>query len=260
MKKYYCLKLNNCYDEIGHWVCPERFSAIPNVLEKDITDLDHLESEFMDLDDTIIPTEKAYHVLGSFPIFGEIKVDGQMHDVITGDLIEYAKDPKCAKGLSYRDKIEANEMMATELMTLMDEETRMRYIEGLNKIAAYSKMAYFFQEEPEKYFAIRLTNTNPELQTVIAEEVNGELVEQITKAKIYPVTNPDTVSRNLSANVAMITEISKSAAHRGILDIVKDSVFSYTRYLAETKQTSVRKYNTYVSINKDKVKTRKRTK
>ena len=260
MKEYYCLVLNNCYEKNVHWVCLNSFSVFPNIIIKDISDLDMLESEFMNLDDTIVINENGYHVLGSFPIFGEILDDGKMHDVITGKIIQYAKNPKEASGISYNAKYRANRMITEELLTLIDEESKKRYIECLTNLETYSKRVFHSANKNEKYFALKLNNAPLTPNPIIAKELNGEMIDVITKEKINLLASQKIITSKLSTSIYTIREISKETAIKYQISIINDGVTKCIDYIADAKNNSISLYNSYVSLNKDIIKAKKRTK
>ena len=256
MKEYYCLLLNNCYDKKSHWVCQYPFSMFPNILEKDIPDLDSLESKFMDLDDTIIQKEETYHVLGSFPVLGEIQEDGKMHDVITGKIIQFAKDSKEANGLSYRAKYRAFDPMADELLTLISANEKQRYLEALTNLEVYSKKVFYGIDKPERYFALNLNNAPITPVAIVAKELNGQIVDVITKEKIYPVTDKHIVTSKLSTDYETMRVISEEMANRYQISLIDYGIEKYLEHVRLTKINTISNYNNYVTITKDKPKVR----
>lgn len=260
MKEYYCLVLNNCNEKSVHWVCTNNFSVFPNIIKKDIDDLDMLESEFMDLDDTIVEKENAYHVLGSFPIFGEILDDGKMHDVITGKIIPYAKNKKEANGISYNVKYKANRMMVEELLTLIDEESKKRYVQSFNDLDKYSKRVFHGANKQEEYFAIKLNNAPLTPNPIIAKEVNGVMIDVITKEKISLLADSQIITSKLSTSVYTVKKINEETAVKYQVGIITDGVAKYIDYITDAKNNSIYGYNRYVSLNKDNKKVKRKTK
>lgn len=260
MKEYYCLLLNNCYDKMVHWVCPKDFSILPNILIKDLTDLDLLEHEFMDLDNTITTNEDNHHVLGSFPIFGEILEDGKMHDVVTGKVITYAKKPNEANGLSYQTKYRAYDPMAHELLTLLDDESKARYVSALNDLETYSKNIFYGVNKPERYLALSLRNARLAPIAVIAKEENGQIIELATKEKITLAASEDMITSKISADIQSVRSISEETAHRCLLDLIESGIKDYLEHIELAKTNSVKRYNNYVSFAKERPKTKVKTK
>lgn len=260
MKEYYCLLLNNCYDKMIHWVCPKYFSVLPNILIKNLTDLDLLEREFMNLDDTITTNEDNYHVLGSFPIFGEILEDGKMHDVVTGKVITYAKSSKEASGLSYHAKYRAYDPMVQELLTLLDEESKQRYFSALNDLEAYSKNVFYGINKPERHLALSLRNARLAPIAVIAKEENGQIIELVTKEKITLAASEDMITSKVSADIRSVRSISKETADRCQLDLIESGIKDYLEHVELAKTNSVKNYNNYVSLAKEHPKTKVKTK
>ena len=260
MKEYYCLVLNNCYEKSVHWVCLNSFSIFPNIIEKDLADLNMLESEFMDLHDTIVDKENTYHVLGSFPVFGEILADGKMHDVITGKVIPYAKNSKEANGISYNARYKADRMMTEELLTLIDEDSKKRYIQSLTDLDTYSKRVFHGADNKKEYFALKLNNAPLTPNPIIAKEVNGVMVDVITKEKISLLANDKIITSKLSTSVYTIRKINEETAIKYQISVIEDGIDKYIDYITDAKNNSISGYNRYVSLNKDNFKVKRKTK
>lgn len=260
MKEYYCLVLNNCYEKGVHWVCLNHFSVFPNIIKKDLTDLDLIESELMGLDDTIASNEETYHILGSFPIFGEILADGKMHDVITGKVIPYAKRAKEANGLSYNAKYKANRMMVEELLTLLDDESKKRYVQSMDNLESYSNKVFHNANNGEKYFSLKLNNAPLTPNPIIAKEINGEIIDVITKEKINLLATTNIITSKLSARVYTIREISEETAIKYQISIIDAGITKYINYINDAKNNSISGYNRYVSLNKDHIKVKRKIK
>ena len=260
MKEYYCLVLNNCYEKGVHWVCLNHFSVFPNIIKKDLTDLDLIESEFMGLDDTIASNEETYHILGSFPIFGEILADGKMHDVITGKVIPYAKSAKEANGLSYNAKYKANRMMVEELLTLIDDESKKRYVQSLADLDKYSKRVFHGADNKEAYFTLKLNNAPLTPNPIIVKETNGVMVDVITKEEISLLASDKTITSKLSASVYTVRKINEETAIKYQISIIDDGITKYIDYITDAKNNSISGYNRYVSLNKDHIKVKRKTK
>ena len=260
MKEYYCLLLNNCYDIESHWVSLKPFSVVPNIIEKDINDLSMIENEFMGLDNTIIINEDTYHVFGGFPVFGELREDGKIYDVITGKKIVEAKNSKEANDLSYRAKYKADTMMTEEMLTLIDEESKKRYTEYLNDLEAYSKRAFYGMATPEKYFIFRINNTSLNAHPIIAKQLNGQVIDVVTKAKICPISSMNIVTSNLSAKANSFHEISNEDAMIYQTELIDAGIETYIKNISDAKTNSVKNYHSFVVLNKDHIKTKKRTK
>ena len=209
----------------------------------------------MDLADTIINEERAYHVLGSFPVIGEIKEDGKMHDVITGKVIEESQTK--TNGLSYHTKYKAATKMTEEMLTLIGEEEQARYREYLINLETYSKEVFFGQNKA-KYAVLRLNNSDVNNYPVIAKVVNGELVDMITKSTITPVNALRTVTSKLSTNASAIREISGDTAKACIMEIIDTGVETYISNINEARKNSIRNYNNYTKLNRDYLKNIKR--
>lgn len=260
MKEYYCLVLNNCYEKSVHWVCLNKFSVFSNIIVKDIADLDMLESEFMDLHDTILSNENAYHVLGSFPVFGEILADGKMHDAITGKVIPYAKNGKEANGVSYNAKYKANRMMTEELLTLIDEESKKRYVQSLTDLDEYSKRVFHRVNNGEEYLTLKLNNAPLTPNPIIAKEVNGLMVDVITKEKISLLTSDKIITSKLSANVYTTRRINEETAIKYQISVIEDGVDKYINYITDAKNNSISGFNSYISLNKENLKVKRKVK
>ncbi len=250
MKEYYCLLLNNCYDKGTHWVCSHRISVLPNVLDKEIKDLESLEQEFMNLDDTIIQSEEGYRVLGSFPVLAEIWEDGKMHDIITGKKLTYTENPKEVNGLSYRAAYRAYDAMAEEILTLLDDEARTRYMEALLNLENSSKKAFHNANTSTSYWALKLKNAKLTPNPVIAKEVNGGIIDVITKERIYPEIN-GSISSKLSAPIETMFEITEDVANQYQIRIIDEGLEKYLNQITAAKLNSVKKYNNYVSLAKE---------
>lgn len=255
MKEYYCLLLNNCYDLGMHWVCPSTFSMAPDILEKDISDLYLLENEFMDLDDMIITNEDSYHVLGGFPVFGEIKEDGKMHDVITGKLITAASNSNECSGLSYRAKYPADSRMASEMLTLITEKEKERYTSYLENLEEYSRKIFYGAEDYDGYLTFKLSNAPLTPNPVIGKKVNGNVIDAITKERIYPEVASNVVTSRLCAKNDTVNNTTESQAISYQVALIISGLDQYNKYINEAKQNSISKYNSYKSFNaKQKVK------
>ena len=260
MKEYYVLLLNNCYDKGIHWLSAKPFSMLPNVLEKDINDLYLTENAFMDLDNTIIINDNGYHVLGSFPVFGEILDDGKMHDVITGKIITKASVSKEANGLSYNTKYKVDSKMAEEVLTLINDEEKERYTKSLENLETYSRKVFHSAEEAEKYYILRPINMSINAIPVIAKEMNGQLIDMITKEKISLTSIPNSISSNLSVRGVHYEQykISKEQASNYLMMIIDFGVEKYIKNVNNAKTNSIRTYNNFKSLAKDDIKVRTR--
>lgn len=239
--KYYTLILNNCYDTDIHYVSTKRFSCIPGVLEKKYTRLENVKEEFMELDDTIELQDDGWVVKGSFPVFGVMEND-IMYDVITGKEIKYSDEN--ISGLSYREKNVANLEMLLLLLTLLDEDSKKRYEEGLNLIE-------FSQEKEESYNYTIVNNNKLTPSKLITRTINNQEIEIITGEKIYKISNDkkhDIITTRLSY-------IDKTPADKDIAMELQACILyksTYLKRLSKEKNEAIRKYNNYLILNNDR--------
>lgn len=243
--KYYVLLLNNCYDKDNHYLERNLFSVIPNVLKKELTDLSNIEEEFLGLDDTITIGKNSWIVKGSFPVFA-VEADGKLFDIITFNEIKYSKDGKDTKGLTYKNKFELQDTgikMMQMMLEILDEEAIERYIKGLNKIERN-----LLDNSKSKNYMLVPNDNGLYTPLLLAQEIDDQLIDTITGEKIYPASE-NIVTRRL--NYTQKTRINDSTT-KTLAIINKSQTEEYTKSVEKARLNSIRRYNDYISMNKEK--------
>ena len=263
-KKYYCLLLNGCFDKEYHYVSRETHSIIKNVLRKEYTDLSTLEEDFMELDDKITINEDHWLVEGSFPVIAE-EIDGKMIDCVSKKEIGKSVDGVNYRGLSYRYASETNHKMTELLLSILDEESIKRYIEGQSKIEEFLVSIYDMNYPKKKYYSIYPNDTTV---LVNAIKINEKLVDLITLEPFYK-EKPNVITRNLTfeKKERITCDLAKKILKK-YKDFI-DNVYKeeYIENIHQLQTANISRYNTYISLNKDRdfwtrtdLKTKKRIK
>ena len=232
-------------------------SVIKNVLRKEYTELSTLEDDFMELDDKITINEDHWLVEGSFPVIAE-EIDGKMIDCVSKKEIEKSVDGVNYRGLSYRYKSKANNKIAELLLSILDEESIKRYIEGQSKIEKLLVSIYDMNYPKKKYYNIQ---PNDSEQHINAIKVNEIIIDFITQEPFYE-EGTNVITRYLSYDK------KERTTYELIINQVED--INKEEHIENIKQlltNNISRYNNYISLNKERdfwtrtdLKTKKRTK
>lgn len=242
-KEYYCLLLNNCSDVSIHYLTLNEHSIIKNVLKKEYQELnkDLLFRDFLELDDKITYEKNSYLVEGSFPVIAEC-INGEMIDIITKKIIIYSEDGN-TKELSYKSKSKAFEPIVKAMLQILDKQSLIRYIQGINKIAKNSQEKI---KETEYYL---LTVDNFKVCAMLVDKDNMKMIDLITRKVIYPKL-PATVIHNLTYdNKEPYTE---DEVIQFLSNLDEEAGNNYIAIIKEIETSSICKYNNYINLEKAK--------
>ncbi len=241
MKEYYILLLNNTYSKGKYYMSMGECTMFPNIIEKEWDSLNNLNKYFHMLDDTIIETEEGYKVYGSFPVIGEL-IDGKMYDAITKREIKEDYNDLGKYSLSYHQKEMADTESVEYLLSLLDKSAVKRYAKNIDRVASYHKN---FTTE-EKYSLIRPQTGIVDAPSIIAKDINGELVDIITEKRIYILPH-NAISSHIYRDYK--NDITKEEAQWYSLSILESGIDSYLRNVKLALQSAIIKYNTYKEEN-----------
>ena len=266
MSKYYTLLLNNYHKKGYHYISPEAFTMLPDILvrtydelppyKKETKDGPSLVEDFAELDDIITKySDDLWVVYGSFPVIGTI-IDGKMHDVITGMEIKDATKENVAGELSYSKKIIADEGMADLLLSLLSEDDIERYSKTLNRIVKKTKIRVL----PSYRIANPITMSPDAVPLLIKGDgiYSGEYYDVVTKESIIPLFSADTITSKLSFYNVDDDYLKYNEAAEYSLDLLDIGKDKYIEYVKDAKTRAVREYNNFVRSN-GKVYTRRKT-
>lgn len=246
-EKYYCLLLNNHNDTVKHHVSNnEKVSVIRGVIQREVKDLYNLEAAFMDLDEKVTINDNSWFVEGSFPIIATRLKDGVMIDAISGNVIIYSEDPN-VPCLSYSKAVEAHQVLAKFMLGNLSEESKQIYIHKLVEELACKRA----KKTPE-YYCLQIKVPEEQKTTVVyAKKENDAMYDIITNTLIEKV-EPNVITRNIEyydiqkANpefVEMkIKELNYNNEERNL----------YLKNMKQLVKYEGRKYNNYISINRDR--------
>lgn len=245
-KKYYCLVLSGCYDKVYHYVCKDEHSVMKNVLRKEYTDLSHLEEDFMEYDDTITIKDDHWLVEGALPVIAYEK-EGKMIDCISNKII-YPSDAKHAlSSLNYTKKSIARKEMVELLLSLIDEESKNRYIKEQNKLEEYLLSTYSMNYPHKKYYFLDIGVESPVI--ISAVKINDTMLDMLT---LKPVVKAEEnlITSKLTYQKAIRTNLE--SVNNDIVHNIRDNKMAeYVSAIDETITLSSANYNKYRSLNKD---------
>lgn len=246
-EKYYCLLLNNHKDTEKHYVSDnKKISVIRGVIQREVNDLYNLEAAFMDFDDKVTINDNSWFVEGSFPIIARKLKEGVMIDVISGNIIIYSDNPDISC-LSYSKAIEAYQWMAEIMLDSISEESKQIYIHKLAEELACKRT----KQRPE-YYCLQIKVPEEQNPTVVyAKKENGAMYDIITNTLIEKA-EPNVITRNIEyydiqkANPEFVEMQIKE------LNYNKEERNLYVKNMKQLVKDEERKYNNYISINRDR--------
>lgn len=247
MKEYYLLQLNHTYGSGSYYNLPFPYTMFSNILELVTNTLDNIDNYFNGLDDTIIPTDADYKIYGSFPVVGYINND-KMYDAITDREIKYAPIELGSSSLTYRIKQEIDSESIEHLLTLLDESAIKRYNDELDRVANY----YRNKMEEDKYYLVRPQTNRVDSYPAIAKYINDELVDIISKRRLF-ILPYNAASSHLYRHYK--EEITKRQAEVCSLNVLESGINDYLRNISLAEKYANIKYNNYKTEN-TKTKTR----
>lgn len=251
MQKYYTLQLNNTYDTDTHYISLHPCTMFPNILEKEVKSLDEIDKYFKGLDNTIISMDNGYKVYGSFPVLGEL-INDKIYDIITKREIEYNPDRLGIYKLSYSEKSLVDYGTAKIILSLLDKKSIKKYTENLDRVSNYNRN----KNKEEKYYLIIPKTSRVGSYQIIAKDINGELVDIITKKRLF-ILPFNAKSSHLYRDYKK--EITKEDAQWYSLQILESGINEYLKEARLAEQTALEEFTTY-KYEKTKSKTRKKEK
>ena len=248
MNKYYCLLLNNCYDNDNYHISLRKITMFPNILLKEYQDLSNIKNDFLDLDSTIIEDNNSWHVFGSFPVIGILKED-KIYDLITGKYIPYTDNTKNINGLSYQEKHPIKEKTVSSLLKLLDGPSADRYTQYLDKIEKYSQDV-FFNNIDNHYYLLVPKNINIDIDPIIALSTDVGLIDTITKTKIFNLTGNMTTTH---LSYLDKKEISDRFIKEYLLYLIHKNINNYINNINKAKNNTHELYQYYLLLNQNKL-------
>lgn len=246
-EKYYCLLLNNHKDTARHYVSNgEQASVIRGVIQREVKDFYNLEAAFMDFDEKVTINDNSWFVEGSFPIIARKLKEDIMVDATSGNIIIFSEDPDISC-LSYSKAIEAYQWMAELMLDSISEESKQIYIHKLAKELACNKT-----KQRSNYYCLRISVPEVQEPTIIyAKKENGAMYDIVTSTLIEPA-EPNVITRNIKycdiqkANPEFVEMQIKE------LNYNKEERNLYVKNMKQLVKDEERKYNNYISINRDR--------
>ena len=184
-------------------------------------------------------------------------MEEKIYDVITGKEIPYSKNPKEVNGLSYCNKLPVSALIAHELLSLLSEEERQKYVAYMEKLELINKKKANNYKFKETYFLLKPSTINADISPIVAKHVNGEYIDVFTKSKLIETRN-DIITSKLSFRLKR--EISLEDAKKYQLEIIESGIDQYLLNIAKAKNNAKIEYDRYIRYNMIEVLCKKKTK
>ena len=185
--KYYCLLLDNCYDNYSDNLCSEKHSCIVDVLENTYPSLNirKISNYFHGFDSKIKFKENKVTVKGRFPVIA-YEENGKLYEAVTGELIVSSKEVSNPKGLSYSEKFPVKEQKAKMLLSRLDEFELRTYKDTIKGMKYYAQLLFLGVDTTDYYrLDMKMPNDMEEIFPMYAKNVYGKMIEIATEMPIY---------------------------------------------------------------------------